>query len=174
MAKVSIIVAPYDFKDETLRQALLLFGKKGIRHEILSLASGECKGYHGHTVKQDGRADEFEPVYSDAILLVDGPGIESTRLYENRQLLDRLKAARDNKKVIAAVGNAIKAIAKANIIKGIKIANSEDAETKRLVGLYKGSLAEDQLVVDSGIISASDGSQMQALVDAVAEAIGVS
>ncbi|MEM0146928.1 MAG: DJ-1/PfpI family protein [Candidatus Micrarchaeaceae archaeon] len=174
MAKVSIIIAPYDFKDETLSQALLLLDKKGIKHEILSFADKECKGYHGATIKQDGRADEFEPVYSDAILIIDGPGIESTRLYENRQLLDRLKVAHENKKVIVAIGNAMKAVAKANIIKGIKLASSDDAETKRLVGLYKGILDEAQLVSDSRIISASSNSQMQALIDALADALGVS
>ncbi len=172
--KVSIIVAPQDFRDETLSQALLFLDKKGIQHEILSLAGKECKGYHGASVKQDGKADEFEPVYSDAILLVDGPGVESSRLYENRQLLDRLKIAKENKKPIAAVGNAIKILAKANIIKDTKIAGVEDEDAKRLISLYKGVLSDSALVNDKGIITASDYSQISELVSAIADALGVS
>ncbi|MGC8676392.1 MAG: DJ-1/PfpI family protein [Candidatus Micrarchaeia archaeon] len=173
MAKVSIIIAPNDFKDETLAKAELFLDKKGIEHEILSTAEATCKGYHGATRKQDARADEFEPAYTDAVLIVDGPGVESSRLYENRQILDRIKVAHENKKLIAAVGNAIKVVAKSNVIKDTKIASIDDEDAKRLVGLYRGVMTNAPLVMDKGILTASDDADMQEFVGAIADALGI-
>ncbi|MGC8628600.1 MAG: DJ-1/PfpI family protein [Candidatus Micrarchaeia archaeon] len=171
--KVSIIVAPKDFRDETLSQLELLLDKKGIGYEVLSLSNGECTGMHGATVKQKERADEFEPVYTDAVVIVDGKGIDDLRVFENRALLDRLKVAKENKKVLGAIGNGVKVLAKANIIKNAKIAAVEDEDSKRLIGLYKGQLANADVVASEGIVTAKDNSHMLEFVDSLSEALGV-
>ncbi|MGC9157156.1 MAG: DJ-1/PfpI family protein [Candidatus Micrarchaeia archaeon] len=162
--KVAIIIPCKDFKDETLSQAKLLLKKKDIDFAILSFKFDKCKGYHGATESPDGRADEFEPEFFDGILLVDGPGIDAERLFENRPLLDRIKLAYEGKRPIAAVGNAIKILAKANIVKGVKLARVEDEETKRLVGLYQGVISNLDFSSNKGIVTISDSSKMQDLI----------
>ncbi len=164
--KVAIIIPCKDFKDETLSQAKLLLRKKDIDFAVLSFKFDKCRGYHGAVETPQGRADEFEPEFFDGILLVDGPGIDDERLFENRPLLDRIKLAYEGKRPIVAIGNAIKILAKSNVIKGIKIAKVEDEETRRLVGLYMGIVSDSDIAVNKGIATASDNSKILELINA--------
>ncbi len=140
----------------------------------MSLSEKECVGSHGATRKVDGRADEFEPAFTNAIVLVDGEGVDSYRLYENRDILDRIRNAYENKKIIGAIGNAMKIVAKSNIVKDVNLARIEDAEAKRLIGLYKGNITDSSLVQSKGIITATDNSSIIEFVNKLAESLGVS
>jgi len=171
--KIAIVIAPTDFKDESLSKAELLLDKKGIGYDIASTSKGVCKGYHGAEVKQSVSAENFEPVDYDAIFIIDGPGVDSNRLFENRQLLDRIRYAHENKKPVVAIGNAIKVVAKANAVKDTRIANVEDEEAKRLVGLYRGNITEEPVEMHNGILTVSDYSYIDKAVDLLAEALGV-
>ncbi|MCL5239221.1 MAG: DJ-1/PfpI family protein [Candidatus Marsarchaeota archaeon] len=152
--RVAILIAPRDFKDETVSHLQLLLGKKDVETQIASLSLKPCTGYHGAVVKPQIEAQALEPNTFDAILVADGPGVDSLKLYDYRPLLDLLKAFHESKRKIAGIGNGIKVVARANIIKDAKIAKT-DEETEKLVVLYRGKPAQDFVVADKNIVTAT-------------------
>ncbi len=170
--KIVIVVPPKDFRDETLSNAELYLDKKGIEHQLASFSKKECMGSHGAVRKQDLSADTMEPADYAAILLLDGQGVDEFRLFEHRPLLDRVKGFYDSKKLIGGIGNALKIIAKANIVKETKLAGIDDEEASRLVRLYKGVPSDDAVVLDKNIITAADNSQLFEFINKFAEQLG--
>ncbi len=152
--KIAILIAPQDFKDETLSHLQLLFEKKDVESQIASLTLKQCTGYHGAVIKPQIEAKALEPGAFDVLLIADGPGVDSLKLYDYRPLLDLIKAFHDGNKKIAGIGNGIKAVARANIIKDAKIAKT-DAETEKLVRLYRGKPTEEFVVSDKNVITAT-------------------
>lgn len=164
--KVAILIAPRDFKDETVSHLQLLLGKKDIEAEIASLVLKPCTGYHGAVVKPQIEAAALEPNSFDVLLVADGPGVDSMKLYDYRPLLDMIKVFKEAKKKIAGIGNGIKVVARANVIKDAKIAKT-DEETEKLVRLYRGKPSEEFVVSDSGIITASGTDNIDDFVSAL-------
>ncbi len=152
--KVAILIAPRDFKDETVSHLQLLFGKSDIESQVVSLTTKPCTGYHGAVIKPQADARAMETGTFDVLLIADGPGVESLKLYDHRPLLDLIKAFHDNHKKVAGIGNGIRAVARANIIKDTRIAKT-DEETEKLVRLYRGKPTEDFVVNDRSIVTAS-------------------
>ena len=152
--KVAILIAPRDFKDESLTHLQLLFGKKDVESRVAGLSLKNCTGYHGAVVKPQVEFAELQPSEYDVLLLMDGPGVDSLRLYEHRPLLDLIRVFHESNKVIVGIGNGIKAVAKANIVKDTKIAKTDD-ETEKIVRLYRGVVTEDFVVSDKKIITVS-------------------
>jgi putative intracellular protease/amidase len=167
--KVALLVAPKDFKDETLSNLQLLFGKKDIESQVASLTMKPCTGYHGAVIKPQIPASEILYGNFDVLLIVDGPGVDSLKLYDHRPLLDLIKTFYEGKKMIVGVGNGIKAVARANIIKDARIAKT-DAETEKLVGLYRGKPTEDPVVSSKNIITVSSVDNIEAFVNMLAPA----
>lgn len=135
--KVALLIAPRDFKDETVSRLKLLSGKMDIELKIAGMSLKPCTGYHGAVVKPEVEARELEPSVYDALLIGDGPGVESQKLFEHRPLLDLVKAFHDSNKIIGGIGNGIKVISKSNSIKDAKIARTE-GDTEKMVKLYRG------------------------------------
>ncbi|MDE1854986.1 MAG: DJ-1/PfpI family protein [Candidatus Micrarchaeota archaeon] len=166
--KVAILIAPKDFKDETVSQLQLLFGKKDIEAQIVSLTLKTCMGYHGATLKPQIDARSIEAGTFDVLLIADGPGVESLKLYDHRPLLDVVKAFHDNNKKVAGIGNGIRVIARANVIKDTRIAKT-DEDTEKLVRLYRGKPSDDFVVTDKNIITASDASNVPDFVSVLSQ-----
>jgi putative intracellular protease/amidase len=158
--KVAILIAPRDFKDETLSNLQLMFGKNDIDGVVASFSLKDCFGAHGAVVKPKAEARELEPHTYDALILVDGPGIDSLKLYDYRPLLDLIKAFHDANKIVGGIGNGVKAIARANVIKDTKIAKSDDREIVKMTQLYRATPSEDTLVLDKNILTLSDSERM--------------
>lgn len=166
--KVAILIAPRDFKDETVSHLQLLFGKKDIESQVVSLTTKPCTGYHGAIIKPQADARMMEAGTFDVLLIADGPGVESLKLYDHRPLLDLIKAFHDNNKRVAGIGNGIRAVARANIIKDTRIAKTDD-ETEKLVRLYRGKPSEDFVVSDRNIITATDADNIPDFVSALSQ-----
>lgn len=152
--KVAMLVVPKDFKDETLSNLQLFFGKKDVEAQIASLTLKNCTGYHGAVVKPQVEFAALHPSNFDVLLIVDGPGVDSLRFYEHRPLLDLIKVFHDSGKIVVGIGNGIKAVARANIVKDTKIAKTDD-ETEKIVRLYRGTATDDFVVSDKKIITVS-------------------
>jgi putative intracellular protease/amidase len=167
--KVAILIAPRDFKDETVSKLQLLFGKKDIEGVITSLTLKECKGYHGATVKPSAEAREIEPMSYDVLLIADGPGIDSLKMYDHRPLLDLIKAFHDANRIVAGVDNGIKAIARANVIRDTKIAKPNDEETEKIARLYRGIITDDYVTFDKNVLTIANSDRIEELVDLLAK-----
>ena len=171
MKTVAIVVPQRDFKDESLSKISTLLAKKGLGRQVAGFSARECSGYHGAVIKPDISVWELDPVHVEALILVDGPGFDALRIHENRQFLDLVRQFFENKRLVGGVGNSIKAIARANIIKDTKIAKLEGEES-RLVRLYHGISTEDPVVFDKNILTVSDSDNVERAVSIIAKALG--
>jgi putative intracellular protease/amidase len=165
--KVAMLIAP-DFKDETLSMLQLMFGKNDIEGVVVGFSLKECKGYHGAVVMPKTEAKELDPNSYDVLILVDGPGVDSFKLYDNRPLLDLVRTFHDSKKIVVGIGNSMKVIARANVIRDTKMARPESTESEKMTRLYRGVVTEDDLVFDKGVLTATDSGRIDKLVELLA------
>ncbi|MDE1767840.1 MAG: DJ-1/PfpI family protein [Candidatus Micrarchaeota archaeon] len=170
--RVAILIAPKDFKDESVSNAKLLFQKWNIEAVITSYSTKECVGYHGAIYKPDINAAKLDPQNFDALFLVDGKGVEEYKLYDFRALLETVKQFSINKKPIAAINNAIKIVARANIVSNVKIATPQDSEIQRLVALYHGTASRNEIEDDKGILTLSNPEKIYEFADLLVSKLG--
>ena len=170
--RVALVIAPRGFKDESVAAARELFKKWGIETVIASFTSGECTGYHGATCKPDMNVGRIDAAQFDAILLIDGPGVDQYKLYDVRPLLDIVKIFSNNKKLIAGMNNAVKIIARANVIANTRLAVPEEDDAVRLVELYKGLPSNKPIEFDNNVLTTNDPSQAYQFMDLLLEKLG--
>ncbi len=171
--QVAIIIPQRGFKDESLAVAKSLFAKWHIDPVIASYYSGECLGYHGAVVRPDQNAAVLRSSDFDAMLLIDGPGIDQYKMYDFRPLLDMVRLFHANNKIVAGIGNSVKILSRANVIADTKIAVPSDDETRRLATLYKGALTKNYLEFDKNVFTLSNPEKAEELVNRMLEKLGV-
>ncbi len=162
--KILIFIAPNDYKDETLERVRLLLGKWDVKYSIGSYSKGECKGYHGAVCMPDVNANSVDTSEYDGIIIVDGKGIDTYKLYDFRPLLDLVLKFNASKKQICAVGNSVKVLARANIVKGIKVATPDDEEAKRLVLLFHGVPTQKEYEIGENVYTIRDSNNIDSAI----------
>ena len=170
--KVAILVSPKDFKDESLSNLKLMLDKWGVESVLTSYSTHELVGYHGAVYNAGINAAKIVPGDFDAIILIDGKGVDEYKLYDFRQLLDMIKLFSDKKKIIAAIGNSMKIVARANIVSNVKIATPKDEDTKRLVILYHGIPSKEELEFDKNILTLSNNDKILDFSDLLLKKLG--
>jgi putative intracellular protease/amidase len=169
--KVAILISPKDFKDETLSSLQLMFGKTDIDGVVASFSLKDCYGWHGAVVKPKAEARELEPNTYQALLIVDGPGIDSLKLYDYRPLLDLIKIFHDANRIVVGIGNSVKVIARSNIIKDTKIAKTDDREVEKVTRLYRGNPTEEHMVLDNKVLTLSNSDKIDELAKLLAASV---
>lgn len=170
--KVAMLIAPKDFKDESVSHTKAMLEKWGISVTITSYSTHDCVGYHGAVYKPDINAAHVKPDDFDAIVLVDGKGVDDYKLYDFRPLLDTVKLFQMRSKPIAAINNAIKIVARANIISSVKVAAPKDEETRRLIALYHGIPSRNEIEDDKGIMTLSNPDKIYDFADLLVAKLG--
>jgi len=165
-----VFVAPQNFKDENLAAVKLFFERWDVDYKIASYSKGECRGYQGAVYKQDVNANKVAINDYEGIVLVDGSGIEEYKLYEYRPLLDLLMQFNNYNKNIIAIGNAVKLLARANIIMNKKVVAKEE-ELRRLVSLFHGIPSTAHMETASNIITI-DGSNINEQINETLKILG--
>ena len=79
-----------------------------------------------------------------------------------------INAFYEQNRIIAGVGNAIKVIARANIIKETKIASVEKDEEK-FVRLYRGIVSDNSLVFDKNILTLTNHDRLPEFVSCLSD-----
>jgi putative intracellular protease/amidase len=171
--KLLIFITPHEFRDESLSTVKLFFDKWDISYSISSYSNKDCIGSHGGVCRTDintgkAQADDF-----DGVVLVDGKGIEAYKIYDFRPLLDLMTKFNDRKKPIIAIENAIKIPARANIIKGRKIAAPDDQEAKRLIELFHGVPTEEAIEISDNLMSIRSHLELEGAMQTVIARLGV-
>ncbi|MCW6159938.1 MAG: DJ-1/PfpI family protein [Candidatus Micrarchaeales archaeon] len=166
-----VFIAPNNFRDETVSTIKMFFERWGIDYDISSYSKKECVGAHGAVYSPSVNTNVAAVGNYDGIVLVDGNGIEDYKLYEYRPLLDLLLQFNSQNKIIGAVNNAIKVVARANIINGKKMVVPDDVETKRAILLFHG-VPSDKNVEISGNIATMKGSSLETQVHELLQHIG--
>ena len=173
--KVAILLPPRDFKDESVSHAMAMLEKWHVSPVITSYASGECIGYHGAAFKTQINAATLDPDEFDAIMIVDGVGVDTYKLYDFRPLLDTLRLFSAKKKIVAGISNGIKVLARANIIADAKVSIPNNDEVRRLVSLYKGVPSKNYIEFDKNILTLSipDPDKVTEFASVLIEKLGV-
>lgn len=167
-----IFIPPKDFRDETLAALRLIFDRWKIRYSTASYTATECTGYHGALYTPDMSAHKIDFNDFDGIILVDGPGIDEMRLFEYRPLLDVLLQFNQRGKYIGGISNAIKIIARANIIRDKKLAMPKDEEARRLVLLFHGVPSEKNLELSNNIFTIRDSAGLEEPLQELLQSFG--
>ncbi len=170
--KVAVIIPPKDFKDETLSMTRLLLDKWEVKPVISSYTSNPCTGTHGAVVTPEVNAAKLDVQEYSALLLIDGAGVESYKLYDFRPLLDLIKNFNASGKVVGAIGNSIKVLSRANIVTDTKISAPQDEESQRLVRLYKGINSQSAVEIDKNVVTARNSDSAETFVSTILDAIG--
>lgn len=167
--RMLVFVPPRNFRDESLSAIRLFFDRWDIQYSITSYSTGECVGYHGAVCKPDLHANKVSISDYDGIILLDGKGVDEYKLYDYRPLLDTLLQFNNRGKIIGAINNSVKILARANIIKDKKLAAPADDETRRLVLLFHGALTERHMEVSGNIITINGAAGLDGPLQELAE-----
>ncbi|MGC8699518.1 MAG: DJ-1/PfpI family protein [Candidatus Micrarchaeia archaeon] len=170
--RVAIFVPPKDFRDESLSMVKLLLDKWKVESVITSYTTKECVGRHGAVYMPGINTAKIDPNEYDGFILIDGEGIESYKLYDFRPLLDLIRRFYDSKKIVGAIGNAIKVIARANIITDTKLSAPVDEEMQRLLRIYYGVNSPMEVEFDKNIITARNPENAEPFAQLFLEKIG--
>ncbi len=171
--KFLIFIPPNDFKDESLATIKMFFDRWNVGYQVTSYSTKECTGMHGATCMPDINTNKADPSGYDGIIFIDGSGVDTYKLQDFRPLLDVVLKFNSSKKYIGAVGNSVRVLAKANIIKDKKLAVPEDPDVKRIVQLFHGVLSEKSMEIDSNIITIRDSGALEESLNPILEHIGV-
>jgi protease I len=168
-----VLIAPKDFKDESVAMVKLFFSRWNIDYDIGSYTNGACVGYHGAVYKPDVNMNGVKSSDYDGIMIIDGPGLETSRMYEYRPLLDTLMLFNSNGKYVGAIGNAVKIVARANIIKDRKISSPDAEDVFRMVQLFHGIPSKEGIEIDRKIITIRDSSNLEVPLQQMLQKMGV-
>ena len=170
MMRFAVFVPAKDFKDESLNIVKLILTKSGIPYDIASY-SRACIGSHGAFCKADVNPSDVVPAKYDGFVLIDGPGIDDSAAYDYRPLLDTVMAMNSAGKHIISIGNAIKITARANIIKGKKIA-VPDPDSKRFIVLFYGVPSALGVEISGNLITAKNSKSLEVGAEPIMNLLG--
>jgi putative intracellular protease/amidase len=170
--RLLIFITPNEFRDESIARFKLFLDRWNVESKITSYSRKECIGNHGAVYSPDINTGKVSADDYDGIVLVDGKGVESYKIYDYRPLLDLLLAFDEKRKAIIAVGNAVKIPARANIIRDKKVAVS-DEETKRLVQLFHGIPSEQGVEIAENLVTVSSYIEIDSVMPQILQRMGV-
>lgn len=171
--KFLIFIPPNDFRDESLSTIRMFFDRWNVGYQVTSYSVKECIGMHGASCMPDINTNKVETSGYDGIIFIDGAGVDTYKLPEFRPLLDVILKFNNGNKYIGAVGNSVKVLAKANIIKGKKLAVPDDAEVKKVVQLFHGVPSDKSMEIDGNIITIRDSKALEESLNPILEHLGV-
>ena len=171
---VALIIAPADFRDETVAKAKVMLERWNVRCSIMGFVDRECRGSHGAVYMPDANINNAKPENFDAVLIADGMGIERYRLYEVMPALDFVREIAGRGNIVAGIGNAVKFLAKANLISERKVAVPKEAsELVYMVKLYRGIISDNDMECDTNIMSLKDYRKTEEFVGKILDKAGV-
>ncbi len=170
---IALIIAPGDFRDETVAKAKKMLERWNVKCTILGFVNRECRGNHGAVYTPEGNINNANPNDFDAVLIADGLGVDKYRLYEVMPALDFIRQAAESGKTIAVVNNGVKFLAKANLISEKKVAVSKDPELVYMVKLYRGIISDNDMECETNIMSLKDHSKTEEFVGRILDRAGI-
>ncbi len=160
--KFLIFIAPRDFKDETISMLKLLLDKYDVEYLISSYSTKNCIGSHGAVYEPQINTNIVDVSKFDGIIIADGIGLELYKIYEFRPFLDLLLKFNNANKYIITIDNAVKILAKANIIKNKKISVIENNdELKNFILLFHGIISNNDLEIANNLITIKDSDNIE-------------
>jgi len=150
-AKILMIVAPENFRDEEYQKPREILEQAGAEITVASKGTTEAKGLLGAKVKVDKEIEQVNIDDYQAIVFVGGPG--SAVYFDDQEALNLAKSADEKGKIVSAICIAPSILANAGILSGKK-ATAYSSEKDNLVA--KGAqFTGESVVMDGKIITAN-------------------
>lgn len=170
--KAIAILATNGFEQSELEVPLEKLKQAGADVHVISLKSGEIKGWNdkdwGNSVKVDKVLDDVSSADYDAIVLPGGQ-INPDLLRVEAKALDFIKSFWTDKKVVAAICHAPWLLVETGIVKGRKVTSYPSVKTDVI---NAGGLWEDSKVVaDQGLVTSRNPDDLDAFCEKIAEEI---
>jgi len=163
------ILAEDDFEDSELMEPLRAMKDSGAR--VVIVGSGSKQSYKGKrssaTITVDTTADKVKAEDFDAIIIPGGYAPDKMRLYQ--PMVDLVKKAHDEGKVIAAICHGPQLLISADIIKGHRVTSwpSVAVDLKNAGAIW----VDEPVVRDSNIITSRRPVDLPKFNKAIIEAL---
>jgi protease I len=166
------ILATNGFEQSELELPRDRLSKAGATVDIVSLASGEIKGWDkkdwGRPVKVDKTLDEVAAADYDAVVLPGGQ-INPDLLRVEPKALKFINDIFEAKKVIAAVCHAPWLLIETGIARGRRMTSFKSIKTD--VANAGAQWEDSEVVVDQGIITSRNPGDLEAFTDKIIEEV---
>jgi len=169
VARVAMIIAPDQFRDEEYAEPKAVFERRGHETVTLSVAPGPCRGKLGmmaraDTALRDANADDF-----DAVVFVGGGG--SSVFFDDPDAHEIARSALAAGKVVGAICIAPSTLARAGMLEGKRATcfPTQEGDLAQHGATYTGEPVEvsGNIVTASGPEAATDfGNRIADLLDA--------
>lgn len=166
--KILMIIAQQDFRDEEYEVPKGIFEKAGFEVITVAEKKGIAKGKLGAEAKVDFSFNEVNIRDYEAIVFVGGPG--ATVYFEHEQILNLVKEAEEEGKVIGAICIAPSILANAGILKGKKATAfvTEEDILRRNGAIFTAAPVE----IDGKIITADGPQSAEVFGQAIVQVLG--
>ena len=136
MAKVLLIVAPVDFRDEEAFEPKRALEERGVEVVVASRGTKVAKGKLGGELKVDVELNDVQVDEYDAVVFAGGPGARTYFDYQKAREL--AKQAVEKGKVLAAICIAPQILARAGLLKGKRatVWDGGDGKEIKLFGMF--------------------------------------
>ncbi|MCD6127529.1 MAG: DJ-1/PfpI family protein [Methanomicrobia archaeon] len=166
--KILMIIAPKDFRDEELSVPEEIFEKNGYRVYIASTEK-EATGMLGKRVSVDYLLEDVDISEYDALVIVGGSG-SRYYLWNNRKLIDMVKKAYNEDRVVAAICLSPVVLANSGILKGKEATVFPDPEAVSILKKY-AIYKNENVVVSGRIVTASSPKYAKNFAESILEKI---
>ncbi len=156
MAKVALIIAFQDFRDEEYFIPKEKLEKAGFETKTVSTSKGKAMGSLGGETEAEILISELNVLEFDAVLFLGGPGAH--KMIDNENCHRIARETLDGEKILGAICIAPTILARAGVLKGRKATVWRSNMDKSAVKILESSGAiytPDSLTEDGNIITAS-------------------
>jgi len=166
--KALFIIAPENFRDEEFKVPRWKLEDAGIQVTVASTRAGTCRGMLGMKVEPDTTVDNVNVNDYDAVVVSGGTGAKEF-LWNNQKVLDIVKEANSQNKVLASICLSGVVLAKAGVLKGKRATVFPTGETQRLLEWNGAKYVKDHVVIDGKILTADGPDAADEFADKIIE-----
>ena len=155
MAKALLVVAQTDFQPVEYGDTREELEKAGVEVKVASFEVGEAFGKDGSKINVDVSIKDVNTNEYDGIVLIGGHGAR-LQFLGNPDVIELVKSADNDHKVIAAICIAPRVLAEARLLKDRKATvHNGDGESAEILAAQGAIYSEKDVVVDTRIVTAN-------------------
>jgi protease I len=151
--KVQLVAAQDGFEDNELFVPEDIFSDAGAYVDIASNSTAMARGLHGGEVEPDIAISRIYVDSLDALVIAGGSGAIPC-LWANPDILDKVREASAQGKIIGAIGLAGVVLAQAGILKGKRATTSRDSLATAEYRRHGVDYEDVDIVIDDNIVTA--------------------
>lgn len=169
MKKVLMVIAPETFRDEEYAHPKEVLESRGARVVTASTRPGTCVGKLGMTAEAEISVAEADALDYDAVVFVGGAG--SKVFFDDPYAQALARAARVNKRVLAAICVAPSILARAGLLRGWPATafESQKEDLEAHGAIWTG----ERLTVQGHVITANGPEAARDFGIAIADALSI-